>query len=443
MTVMKSNLSLLIIEDDKYSRLNLREILQPFGVIEEATNVPEAREKLKSRVYDIVITDIELGDGSGVEIIPEIVKRGSHCIVVSSYENEEVIENAYTLGARHYLSKFRLKDQLPVYIHKFLMAKNERFEKFITNDFITQDIDLVQELRRLCEINWKNQTLLIEGPTGTGKSLLGKLIHDMTTPDANLVHLNCSEISEQLLESELFGHEKGAFTGADQRKEGKLKLAHGGTLFLDEVATMSLGMQQKLLKALDEKTFYPVGGNQPVRSEFTLITATCEDLADKMKKKEFREDFYYRISGFRFRLKPLSERLSDIDLLVKQFQKDSPRRFVIKNEALETLKTHSWPGNVRELKKVCERFSQSMSGIIDAQTVQHSLSHVGTSFPVGESWEEYVKEHGLRSLISQLEKKAVEDAMKRHKGKITACIKELKISTSAFYRILQENQLQF
>lgn len=443
MTVMKSNLSLLIIEDDKYSRLNLREILQPFGVIEEATNVPDAREKLKSRVYDIVITDIELGDGSGVEIIPEIVKRGSHCIVVSSYENEEVIENAYNLGARHYLSKFRLKDQLPVYIHKFLMAKNERFERFITNDFITQDTDLVHELRRLCEINWKNQTLLIEGPTGTGKSLLGKLIHDMTSPDANLVHLNCSELSEQLLESELFGHEKGAFTGADQRKEGKLKLAHGGTLFLDEVATMSLGMQQKLLKALDEKTFYPVGGTQPVRSEFTLITATCEDLADKMKKKEFREDFFYRISGFRFRLKPLAERLSDIDLLVKQFQKESPRRFVIKNEALDFLKTHSWPGNIRELKKVCERFSQSMSGIIDAQTVQHSLSHAGTSLPVGESWEEYVKEHGLRSLISQLEKKAVEDAMKRNKGKITACIKELKISTSAFYRILQENQLQF
>lgn len=443
MSVMKGKLSLLIIEDDKYSRLNLREILQPFGAIEEATSIPEAREKLRNRVYDIVITDIELGDGSGVEIIPEVVKRGSHCIVVSSYENEEVIENAYTLGARHYLSKFRLKDQLPVYINKFLMAKNARFEKFITNDFITQDEDLVSELRRLCEINWKNQTLLIEGPTGTGKSLLGKLIHDMTTPEANIVHLNCSEISEQLLESELFGHEKGAFTGADQKKEGKLKLAHGGTLFLDEVATMSLGMQQKLLKALDEKTFYPVGGTQPVRSEFTLITATCEDLADKIKKKEFREDFYYRISGFRFRLKSLSERVSDIDLLVKQFQKDSPRRFVIKAEALDLLKIHSWPGNVRELKKVCERFSQSLSGIIDAQAVQHSLSLTSTAVPLSESWEEYVKEHGLRSLISQLEKKAVEDSMKRNKGKITACIKELKISTSAFYRILQENQLQF
>lgn len=438
---MKARLSILIIEDDKYSRLNLREILQPYGAIEEAVNVPEAREKLKSYVYDIVITDIELGDGSGVEVIPEIVKRGSHCIVVSSYENDETIEKAYTLGARHYLSKFKLKEQLPVYIHKFLMAKNSRFEKFLNEDFITQDPDLTSSLQRLCEINWKNQTLLIEGPTGTGKSLLGKLIHEMTTPDANLVHLNCSEISEQLLESELFGHEKGAFTGADQKKDGKLKLAHGGTLFLDEVATMSLSMQQKLLKALDEKTFYPVGSSQAVRSEFTLVTATCEDLAEKIKKKEFREDFYYRISGFRFRLKPLSERTQDIDLLVKKFQKDSPRRFVMKPEAIDILRTHSWPGNVRELRKVCERFAQSVTGIIDAQTVQQTLNHVSSSLPVNESWENYVKEHGLRSLISQLEKRAVEESMKRNKGKITACIKELKISTSAFYRILQENQL--
>ncbi len=441
---MKPRLSLLIIEDDKYSRLNLREILQPFGVIEEATTIDEAREKLRNFTYDIVLTDIELGEGSGVEIIPEIVKKGSHCIVVSSYENEEVIEKSYLLGAKHFLSKFRLKEQLPGYIHKFLMAKNARFEKFITQDFITQDPELIKDLQRLCEINWKNQTLFIEGPTGTGKSLLGKLIHELTTPDANIVHLNCSELSDQLLESELFGHEKGAFTGADQKKEGKLKMAHGGTLFLDEVGTMSISMQQKLLKALDEKTFYPVGSSTPVRSEFTLITATCEDLQEKIKKKEFREDFFYRISGFRFRMKPLAERIDDLDLLVKRFQKDSPRRFVMKPEALELLKKHNWPGNIRELKKVCERFSQSVTGIIDALTVNQSLAtSTSSAVPMSEGWEDYVKENGLRSLISQLEKRAVEEAMKRNNGKITASIKELKISTSAFYRILQENQLQF
>ena len=440
---MKPTLSFLIIEDDKYARLNLREILQPFGVIEEALDIKEARQKLSQSFYDIVLTDIELGEGSGIEIIAEVVKKGSHCIVVSSFEGEEVIEKAYLLGAKHYLSKFKLKDQLPVYITKFLQAKQAKFEKIIQNDFITQDEELIQELRKLCDINWKNQTLFISGPTGTGKSLLGKLIHEITHPEANLVHLNCSEVAENLLESELFGHEKGAFTGADQKKDGKLKLANGGTLFLDEVATMPMSMQQKLLKALDEKTFYPVGSTTPIKSDFTLITATCEDLQQKMSAKEFREDFFHRISGFQFHLKSLSERPQDIDLLLKHFQKNSPRRFVIKDEAIILLKKYAWPGNVRELRKTCERLSQGISGIVDAQTISKMLGVETKSLDSHEEWQTYVFEHGLKSYISLLEKRAVEEAMRRNNGKITACIKDLKISSSAFYRILQENQLQF
>lgn len=441
---MKSSLSILCIEDDKYTRLNLREILQSYGVIDEAPDLSTAREKLTNNFYDIVLTDIELGTSKGSEIIPLIVKKGSHCIVVSSYEDDEVIEAAYTLGAKHYLSKFRLKEQLPVYIQKFLNEKNQRFQEFLAKEFITQDPELILDLKTLCQVNLKQQCLFISGPTGTGKSLLGKLIHDFTSPEAKLIHLNCSELSETLLESELFGHEKGAFTGADQKKEGKLRLAHGGTLFLDEVATMSLSMQQKLLKALDEKTFYPVGSNTPVRAEFTLITATCEDLQAKIARKEFREDFYFRISGFKFRLKPLCERPLDIELLVKSFQKKASRRYVLKSDALEALKLYSWPGNIRELNKVCERFSQNASGIIDAKEVsKHLQSDVAGSNHSQAAWDDYIMTHGLRSLITQLEKRAVEESLKRNNGKITACIKELKISSSAFYRILQEHQLHF
>jgi len=441
---MKSNLSILIIEDDKYARLNLREILGPFGILDEAADTETAFVKLKDNFYDIVITDIELGDGSGVDIIPTIIRKGSHCIVVSSYEHEDVIEKAYALGASHYLSKFKLRDQLPVYIHKFLQTKSARFEKFLNEEFITQDPETIQELRRLCEINLKNQNLFISGATGTGKSLLGKLIHDITHPDAPLVHLNCSEISETLLESELFGHEKGAFTGADHKKDGKLKLANGGTLFLDEVATMPLSMQQKLLKALDEKTFYPVGSSTPIRSDFTLISATCEGILEKVQRKEFREDLYFRLSGFHFHLKSISERPDDVELLIKFFQKKSSRRFVIKTEAIEAMKKYSWPGNVRELSKVCDRFSQSLSGKVDLNLVKKTIIPQGQiTIPKVEGWEDYVQNHGLRSYITNLEKRAVEESMKRNKGKITACIKELKISSSAFYRILQDHQLTF
>lgn len=441
---MKSKLSILIIEDDKYARLNLREILNQFGILDEAADAETAFEKLKTNTYDIVLTDIELGTSSGVEIIPTIIRKGSHCIVVSSYENEEVIEKAYKLGASHYLAKFKIREQLPVYINKFLQNKSARFEKFLSEEFITQDPETIVELKNLTEINLKNQNLFISGATGTGKSLLGKLIHDITHPDAPLVHLNCSEVSETLLESELFGHEKGAFTGADQKKEGKLKLANGGTLFLDEVATMPLSMQQKLLKALDEKTFYPVGSSTPVRSDFTLVSATCEGIMEKIQKKEFREDLYFRLSGYHFHLKSLNERPADIELLVKYFQKKASRRFVIKPDALESLSKHSWPGNVRELAKVCERFSQSLTGIVDLNLVQKTIVPQGqANIPKVDGWEEYVLQHGLRAYISNLEKRAVEESMKRNNGKITACIKELKISSSAFYRILQDHQLTF
>jgi DNA-binding NtrC family response regulator len=438
---MKPNLSFLIIEDDKYARLNLREILQPFGITDEASDLEIARKKLSERFYDVVLIDIELGNESGVDLIAMIVRKGSHCIVVSSYECDETVEKAYTLGARHYLSKFKLKDQLPTYIQKFLHAREEKFEKILKEDFITEDQDLINDMRRLCEVNWKNQTLFITGPTGTGKSLLGKLIHEITHPEAPLVHLNCSEIAENLLESELFGHEKGAFTGADQKKEGKLKLAHGGTLFLDEVATMPMSMQQKLLKALDEKTFYPVGSSTPVRSDFTLITATCEDLPALMAKKEFREDFFHRISGFQFHLKSLAERPNDIELLIRHFQKSSSRRFVVKAEAIELLKKHNWPGNIRELRKTCERFSQGISGIVDATLVGKMLGVETSSVVITEDWEEHVFQHGLKAYIGRLERRAVEEALKRNNGKITASIKDLKISSSAFYRILQDNQL--
>jgi len=438
---MNANLSILIIEDDKYTRLNLRDILKPFGIVEEAHDIEMARLKLSERFFDIVITDIELGNGSGVELIPQIVKKGSYCIIVSSYENDDIIEVVYTLGAKHYLSKFRLKEQLPIYINKYLQSKSSQFERFINEDFITQDQETIQDLKKLCEANLKNQTLFISGPTGTGKSLLGKLIHEMTHPEGNLVHINCSEVSESLLESELFGHEKGAFTGADQKKDGKLKLANGGTLFLDEVATMTISMQQKLLKALDEKTFYPVGSRTPVTSHFTLITATCEDLTEKMKKKEFREDFYYRICGFQFHLKALNQRPLDIELLIKNFQKKSHRRFMIKSDALNQLKDHTWPGNVRELLKFCEQFSQNQTGIIDSGFIKKMLPTKKVLLNHTHDWESHVFEHGLRSYINHIERKSVEESLKRNKGKITTCIKELKISSSAFYRILQENQL--
>lgn len=434
---MNTPLSFLIIEDDKYTRFSLRETLKEYGAIEEASSFTEAKEKLSSYSYDVVITDIDLEGNSALDLFPLIKSSKSHCIVVSSQESDDVIEKAYSEGAKHFLSKFKVRTELEIYIKKFLQFRSNYIQEIIQQNFITHNEELQSNLARLCEVNWKNRSLFISGATGTGKSLLGKVLHEVTHKEKNFVHLNCSEISENLLESELFGHEKGAFTGADSKKIGKLKEADGGTLFLDEIATMSLSMQQKLLKAIDEKTFYPVGATKPETSNYTLITATCEDIGELIREKKFREDFFYRISGFKFHLKSLKERPNDIRFIARHYQNLSPRRFVIKEEALQFLETYHWPGNIRELRLLIERLSQMSTGIIELKDIQTLLSSSDSESRIPIPNEE-IKKNGLKSYISQIEKMAVREAMKRNEGKITSCIKELKISASAFYRILNE-----
>lgn len=432
-----AKLSFLIIEDDKYMRLSLKEILREFGTVDEASDYSDGERKLLSHSFDVVISDIDLNGHSALPLFHLIRNKKSHCIVVSSQEEDETIEKAYALGASHFLSKDRIRRELSIYIQKFVQIRSNKFSEIIKKNYITESDELIEELAGLCDLNIKNKNLFISGETGTGKSHLAKIIHEMTHPDAPFVHLNCSEISESLLESELFGHEKGAFTGADSKKIGKLKLADGGTLFLDEVATMSLSMQQKLLKVLDDKTFYPVGSNHPEVSHFTLITATCENITQQIRDKSFREDLFYRISGFKFHVKSLRERRCDIRPLIKHYQKESSRKFVIKEEALSFLESYSWPGNIRELKLAVERISQIGQGIVTLQSIKEIISYSKLEENILNPNNDILRV-GLKNYISNLEKQAVKESMERHKGKITACIKELKISASAFYRILNE-----
>ncbi|HLW56674.1 MAG TPA: sigma 54-interacting transcriptional regulator, partial [Bacteriovoracaceae bacterium] len=314
---------ILIIEDDKYLRLHFLDILSQYGLLEEASSFKEAKTLITQNHYDIVITDIELGDGISLELLPLIRLKGAQCIVISSHQDEEFVEKAYNLGAQHFLSKQQIRVDLPRYIELLSNDKKKEIDRFFEDEFVTNDPILKEEITRLTQINLLNRHILITGPSGVGKSHLGKLIHKISGPSGELIHLNCAEVPENLLESELFGHVKGAFTGADKERVGKLTLAHKGTLFLDEVGTMPLSMQQKLLKAIDEKTFYPVGSNKPQKIDFTLITATCEDLQEKIISKNFREDFYYRISGISLEISPLKMRPNDIELLVAKFIRES------------------------------------------------------------------------------------------------------------------------
>lgn len=445
---MQPTLRILIVEDDKYFLLQLKEILSPFGVIETAMTWPEAQTLLKNNVYDLIATDLHLPEGpQGLLVLEMARKQNAMRLMLTSSSDEELISKAYQLGAQHVLTKSQVAQNLPAFIRSLMAQKDlQRLGQFFNDRFPTKSPLLQQEITRLLTSPWQGRSLLITGPTGTGKSVLGKLLaENLMGADAPFIHLNCSEIPDNLLESELFGHEKGAFTGADSKKLGKLKAADGGVLFLDEVGTMSPSMQQKLLKAIEERTFYPVGSTKAEKSSFSLITATCEDIQIKIQQGLFREDLYFRLSGLQLALPALRERSEDIENLVRYFQQQSARRYVLTPEALTLLKVHSWSGNIRELRQTLLSLGDIGTGVVTDKNVKAILiinpAASENSGLINAEIRSYIKTHGMRSYFQQVEKEIAQDALIRHAGRITACIKELKISSSAFYRILQENQL--
>jgi DNA-binding NtrC family response regulator len=444
--MIAKTLKILIIDDDRYFRLALKSIVGKYGLVEEASSEAEAIKRLNSEYYDVVLLDMNIDHQlSGIRILEIAKNKKIHTIIISSEDTEEITEKAYTLGCDHFLTKRFYQSQLEPYLNKFIQFQSSTvMSDFFKTSFITKNSLLIEQIKSLLTMNLKGKCVYITGETGVGKSLVGELLHQFTYGNSRpFIHLNCSEISENLIESELFGHKKGSFTGASEDKKGKLELAHGGTLFLDEIATMPMQMQQKLLKAVDSKTFYPVGSSTPVKTDFTLISATCEDLFTKIANKEFRKDLFFRISGLNIEIPPLRERKEDILLLIKHFIKQSPRKFIIKQDAIDYLVALPWDGNVREIKKIIELLSLTSHGIVEINDIQKMLNHkVGSTVDedslLSAKQVDYILKHGLRSFITQIEKNIALIVMEKNNKKITGCIKDLQISSSAFYRILDE-----
>ena len=385
----------LLIVDDEQSLLDFLTVLctgEGYEVV-TATSVREARERLAERTPDLVLCDMLMPDGNGLDLLREIraVESGPAVILMTAYTSTRSAIEAMKAGAYDYVPKPFDVDELKVVIHRALektrlaeenvYLRRELAERYAFKNIIGRSPRMQTIFGLIERVARTTSTVLIEGESGTGKELIARAIH-FSGPRAaeRFLSINCGAMPETLLESELFGHERGAFTGAVRDKNGLFQEARRGTLFLDEIGEMSLPMQVKLLRALQDKTVRRVGGTVEEAVDVRIIAATNQELREKIARGEFREDLYYRINVIPVVLPPLRERREDIALLVGHFLRNSceslglaPKK--ISAEALALLEGYAWPGNVRELENLIERaVALSGSGVITAADLPDYLA---------------------------------------------------------------------
>ncbi len=368
------NTKILIVDDELIMRESLAGWLDRDGhSVETAASGEEALEKLKNIHFEILLVDIKMEGISGLDVLKYVKESDPdvEVVMITAYGSISTAIEAMKNGAYDYLLKPFDPNELGVLIEKIVKHQAQarenlylkeqykertRFESMIGQSKPMQEIfDLIQDVAPM------NSTVLITGETGTGKGLAAKAIHSNSTrSEGPFVIVNCGSIPDHLMESELFGHQKGAFTDAKETKRGRLELAHGGTLFLDEIGEIGMRMQIDLLRVLEDRVFYRVGGTQPIEADFRVIAATNKNLEEAIKEKTFRKDLYYRLNVISFQMPALRERKEDIPLLAEHFlrrfsQETNKNIDQISRDALDEMMLYEWPGNVRELENAIER----------------------------------------------------------------------------------------
>lgn len=441
-------LKILVVDDDKLSRLKIKSHLNDHQVV-EASSYEEAVEKLASN-FDLCFIDLNLDNTEtellGFEILKITVQKGIYSVVMSSLHDEEIIEHAYEIGCNDYYSKGTEKASIADTLNRFLLSKNDYLENhFFKEIFPTKSKEQKSILKKIVPVIQTSIPICLLGESGTGKTFLANEIHEQSKRVGPFVAVNCAALSEELLEAELFGHGKGAYTGAASESKGKLALANHGTLFLDEIGSMSLAMQTKLLKAIEEKSFYQVNSDKVIKSDFRIISATLDNLEDKIKSGEFRFDLFQRICGLSVTLLPLRERKEDIlDLIKKETEEfsQSGRKIVFSKDAKNLLENAKWPGNIRELKRFFQIISLENRGLISKEEVEKHLSKNTGKNPnkiLSTAQLNVALDMGMPDFLNQIENEIIELALKNNNKAIRKTLAQLKITQSRLYKHIKES----
>jgi len=365
--------TILIVDDEESLRHSLKMALEEKYQLFFAKNGHEALKIIKKEAIDLVLLDIRLPEIDGIEVLERIkdIDETIVIIMITAVLTVNTAVAAMKKGAYDYITKPFNVDELQSLVEKGLEKRNlQRENIFLRSEMLEgakferlvgRSPKIKEVFKLIDEVAGSNSTILIHGESGTGKELVASAIHARSKrKDKLFVPVNCAAIPENLLESELFGHEKGAFTGAFERHIGKFEMADGGTIFLDEIGSLPLPMQGKLLRTIQEKTIERIGGGHPIPVDARIISATNSDLIQSVKSKVFREDLFYRLKVIPIDIPPLRERKEDISLLIKYFLDSYNREFNkkikgFKKDALHLLENYKWPGNVRELENLLER----------------------------------------------------------------------------------------
>ena len=453
---------ILVVDDEESFCNHIHAVLDMEGYrAVVAHNAEQALGKLSLQSFDILLTDMKMPGMDGLELFKTARKIDSEIsgIIMTAYGSISSAVTSIKQGATDYLQKPFEPETLLMVIEKAVRERQllqeirdlrrEVDQKYAFGNIIGKSHKIQAIYTLIKKVSNTDARVFITGETGVGKELVAKAIHfNSSRKKRPFVSINCGALAETLLETELFGHEKGAFTGAIRRKQGKFEYARGGTVFLDEVGDISPGMQVKLLRVLQEKKIERVGGNQPIDVDVRIISATNQDIKEKIQSSEFRIELFYRLNVVPIHIPPLRERIEDIPLLVNHFIRKFNKNFnkhirKISTQAMSQLMQHSWPGNVRELENVLERAFVTTDGeIIDTFIFSRDIPNNETLDAL-PSADIDIPFKVARSLVTKrFEKAYLAEALKRYEGNVSKTAGKTGINPRTLWRKIKEYDLE-